>query len=141
MAPNRRQNFVGGFWLSRLPLFPNPWPALEEKYPDGSVVEVELIDYVNWYILRAKLPEGLAVELRTNNVHPCSGRHTELGRKLLPGEKIEVVFRSVYCPGGWVERYRNRTLEDACTVSGYLTKRIGAEKKTAAEQKYLRQRR
>lgn len=140
MTPSRRQCFVGNLWLSRLPLLPNPWPTLEEKYVEGSVVEVEFVDYVNWYILRAKMPEGFMFELRTNDVHPRSGRNTGLGRRFLPGERIEIVFRSLYLPGGWVERYRNRSLEDACTASGYVTSLIGAERKTAAEQKYLRKR-
>ncbi len=47
-----------GAWLNRLPLLDDPWPRLMEKYSDGSVVEVEMVDYVNWYIARARLPSN-----------------------------------------------------------------------------------
>ncbi len=51
-----------GRWSSRLPLLDDPWPSLMDRYPEGSVVEVEMVDYVNWYIARVRLPDGLLIE-------------------------------------------------------------------------------
>jgi len=64
----RSDHITFGFWLTRLPLLKNPWPDIEAKYSTGSVVEVEFIDYVNWYIARVRLPEGVVVEVRTNDI-------------------------------------------------------------------------
>ena len=103
-----------GFWLNRLPLLENPWPILCERYQEGSVVEVEMINYVNWYIARVRMPEGLIVELRTNDIHPRPLRSNEYGRKLYPGERIRIVFRQIYKSGGcWVERFMGGRSKDS----------------------------
>jgi|GEM_PF-2973138 len=129
-----------GVWASRLPLLENPWPNLTAKYKDGDVVEVEMIDYLNWYIARVRLPEGLIVELRTNDIHPRSQRPQYLGRKLNAGERFKVVFRKVYSPGGWVERYFGGSTADCLTEAGYLTPRQAQQKLDDLEKAFLKQR-
>lgn len=128
-------------WASRLPLLENPWPNLTAKYKDGDVVEVELIDYLNWYIARVRLPEGLVVELRTNDIHPRSQKTEYLGRKLNAGERFKVVFRQFYSPGGWVERYFGGSTTDCLAAeAGYVTPRQAQRKLDEAEKAFLRRR-
>lgn len=126
-----------GFWLSRLPLLENPWPALRERYQDGSVVEVEFIDYLNWYIGRVRMPEGLIIELRTNDIHPSSKRSNEYARKLQPGERFRVVFRRIYPSGGWVERFMGCSKSHHLAESGFVTPRVASKMLDAHERSFL----
>ena len=125
-----------GRWASCLPLLDDPWPSLEDQYPEGSVVEVEMVDYVNWYIARVRLPGGLVVELRTNDIHLRTRKSDQYVRPLRPGERFKVVFRRLYRPGGWVERHFER-LEHGLLESGFVGQRLATEKLTLAEQDFL----
>lgn len=125
-----------GRWASRLPLLDDPWPLLEDQYPEGSVVEVEMVDYVNWYIARVRLPDGLLVELRTNDIHLRTRKTDEYVRPLRQGERFKVAFRRLYRPGGWVERHLERP-EHGLLESGFVGQRMAAEKLTLAEQEFL----
>ena len=125
-----------GRWASRLPLIDDPWPARKEQYPEGSVVEVEMVDRVNWYIVRVRMPDGLMVELRTGDIYIHTRPSGEYFRTLQPGERFRVVFRNLYRPGGWVERHFER-LENGLIESGFVGQRMAAEKLTLAEQEFL----
>jgi hypothetical protein len=129
-----------GFWLSRLSLMDDPWPELMLKYSDGTVVEVEMIDYVNWYIARVRMPEGLVIELRTGDIHLRSKRFTDCQRKLQPGERFKVVFRHLYRPGGWVQRFVGSSTANDFSESGYVTQTVAAQALTWVEQAFIRQR-
>lgn len=125
-----------GRWASRLPLLDDPWPSLKNQYPEGSVVEVEMVDYVNWYIARVRLPDGLMVELRTNDIHLRTRKTDQYVRPLRPGERFRIVFRRLYRPGGWVERHLERP-EHGLLDAGFVGQRIADEKLTLAEQDFL----
>ncbi|MBK6637443.1 MAG: hypothetical protein IPG34_07005 [Rhodocyclaceae bacterium] len=127
----------GQLWLSRLPLVTNTASTLEEMYQEGDVVEVQVVDYVNWYIARVLLPSGLMIEMRTNDIHPGSSRDSQWRRKLMRGEKIEVVFRRASAYGSWVERYFERGLDHACDVVGYRTARISQARKGRVESGFI----
>ncbi|MDR3298733.1 MAG: hypothetical protein LBU43_01710 [Candidatus Accumulibacter sp.] len=127
-----------GAWASRLPLLDDPWPELQARYPEGTVVEVEMIDYVNWYIARVRMPEGLVVELRINDIHIRSSRTTNYQRPLCPGERFKVVFRKAYRPGGWVERHFGGSMDDCLAESGYITQGQAAIRLTLREQAFLK---
>jgi hypothetical protein len=123
-------------WLSRLPLLPNPDRDFGSGLQEGDVVEVEALDYVNWYILRVRLPDRRIIEVRTNDVHPCSANSTRWTRKLQPGERFEIIVRKA--DGSWVQRYFEIHPEHACHVSGYRTERVGRERKSAARLSCLK---
>ena len=125
-----------GRWASRLPLLDDPWPSLEDRYEEGSVLEVEMVDYVNWYIARVRLSDGLMVELRTNDIHLRTRKTNEYVRPLCPGERFKVVFRRLYRPGGWVERHIESP-DHGLLESGFVGQRMAAEKLTLAEQEFL----
>jgi hypothetical protein len=129
-----------GRWASRLPLLDDPWPSLEDQYPEGTVVEVEMIDYVNWYIARVRLPDGLVVELRTNDIHLRTPKSSSYVRTLYRGERFKVVFRRLYRPGGWVERHLEKPHTSWIADSGLIGRRLSAEKLTLAEQEFLAKR-
>jgi hypothetical protein len=131
---------IGDMWLSCLPLIENPWPTLEARYPEGAVVECEMIDYVNWYIARVRMPGGEMIELRTNDIHPLSVRSNQWGRRLFPGERIQVVFRSAGWYGSWVERYFERSDEHACEASGYRVASVAARRKNAEQEAFIESR-
>lgn len=126
-----------GMWLTRLPLLENPWRVLKEKYSEGSVVEVEMIDYVNWYVARVRFPEGFVVEMKTNEIHPASARHTGLGRPLRPGERFQVVFRQ---DCNWVVRFRGGSNEDYLAEAGYLSPGIAAKRLAEVERRFIERR-
>jgi hypothetical protein len=127
-----------GFWLNRLPLLDNPCPRLCERYQDGAVVEVEMIDYVNWYIARVRMPEGLIVELRTNDIHLRASNHSrEYGRKLYQGERIRVVFRKISRPGSWVERFVGGSIAHDMTEAGFVTPGIASKKLNQHERTFI----
>ncbi|MFZ4534955.1 hypothetical protein [Propionivibrio sp.] len=136
----RPKQIWDGFWLSRLPLLEDPWPALALKYPDGSVVEVEMIDYVNWYIARVRMPEGLVIELRTGDIHLKTKRSSNFLRKLHQGERFKVVFRRLYRPGGWVQRFVGGSTADCLSESGFVTPLLAAQSLTRVEQAFMRHR-
>jgi hypothetical protein len=123
-----------------VPLLENPWPVLRAKYPEGSVVEVEMVDYVNWYIARVKMPEGLLVELRTNDIHLRTRKSNAHLRPLNQGERFKVVFRRLYRPGGWVERFVGGSVEDAFTEAGYLSPTQAIKKLTDVEMAFIERR-
>ena len=126
-----------GVWLTRLPLLVNPWILVREMYAEGSVVEVEMIDYVNWYIARVRFPEGFVVEMKTNEIHPASARHTGLGRPLRPGERFQVVF----CHNcEWVRRFRGGSNEDCLAEAGYLSSGIAAKRLAEVERRFIERR-
>ena len=125
-----------GRWASRLPLLDDPWPNLEDRYPEGSVVEVEMVDYVNWYIARVRLPDGLLIELRTNDIHLRTRKSDQYVRPLQPGERFSVVFRRLYRPGGWVERHMEAP-EHGLFDAGFVGQRVATEKLTLLEQEFL----
>jgi hypothetical protein len=129
-----------GFWLSRLPLLDDPWPELMRKYSDGTVVEVEMIDYVNWYVARVRMPEGLVIELRTGDIHLMSKRFSSFQRTMQPGERFKVVFRRLYRPGGWVQRFIGGSSADGFSESGYATPLVAAQALTRVEQAFIRHR-
>lgn len=127
----------GGIWLSRLPLIENPWPKLQQRYQDGAVVEVECIDYLNWYVARVRLPEGLIIELRTNDIHPRSRRSVEYGRKFQPGERFLIVFRKISSTRVWVERFFGGSKSHDLAESGFLTPERGSWLMDAHERAFL----
>lgn len=130
-----------GFWLNRLPLLDNPWPTLCKRYQDGSVVEVEMIDYVNWYIARVRMPEGLIVELRTNDIHLSASRRSKnYGRKLYRGERIRIVFRRISPVGCWVERFLGSSIAHDLTEAGFVSPGISSKKLDHHERAFLSRR-
>lgn len=62
--------FWHGFWLNRLPLLTPPEEKFKHKYPEGSLLEVEFMEYINFYTARAKMPDGSIVELLLRDIHP-----------------------------------------------------------------------
>ena len=98
-----------GYWLNCLPFFENPWPRFINRYKEGSVIEVEMIDYLNWYIARVRMPDGFIIELRINDIHPRSKINTEYNRKLNSGERFRIIFRQIHGSGVWVQRFLGKT--------------------------------
>jgi hypothetical protein len=62
--------FWHGFWLSRLPLLETPRQKYQSRYEEGSIIEVEFMDYINYYTARAKMPDGSIIELLQRDLHP-----------------------------------------------------------------------
>lgn len=125
-----------GYWLDRLPLLHNFWPELEARYTEGSVVEVEFIDYTNWYIARVRMPEGYIVEMRTNDIHPRM-KSQRFSFKFQPGESFRVVIRTLSRRSMWVQRFIGSTTEFHIAESGYVTPQIAEKKLTSYEQNWL----
>ena len=136
----RATDTLAGVWASRLPLLEDPWPGLRKKYPDGAVVEVEMVDYLNWYMARVRMPEGLVVKLRTRDFHPRMAKTTRFERTLRPGERFQVVFRKIDPPGGWVERFIGGSVVECLAEAGYLSSQRAALKLTELEQDFIRHR-
>jgi hypothetical protein len=107
-----------GAWLSRLPLLANPWPALQARYVDGSVVEVEMVDYIDRKTARVRIPGGLVIGLSTRDIHRDNGRAGGCMRSMRPGERFKVVIRRTCGPGGWVQRFSGAT-PDCLAEAGY----------------------
>lgn len=83
----------GEFWISRLPLLENPWPELAAKYPDGSVVEVEMVNYTAPHTARARFPEGLLVEVPLIGLARYARQKNQPVRRLHPKEQFSVMVR------------------------------------------------
>ncbi len=125
-----------GYWLDRLPLLENFWPELEERYTEGSVVEVEFIDYTNWYIGRVRMPGGYIVEMRTNDIHPRM-KSQRLSFKFQPGESFKVIIRQLSRRSMWVQRFVGSTTAFHFAEAGYVTPKIAEKKLTTYEQEWL----
>jgi len=129
-----------GYHLTRLPFLYNFWPELNNKYSEGSVVEVEFLDYTNWYIARVRMPEGFIVEVRTNDIHPRI-KVPKFCWRLQPGEKFTMIIRKIYRTGGfWVQRYIGGTKVHQLAESGFFTPTVAREKIDAATKNSLRNR-
>lgn len=98
-------NISSGYWLSRLPLLENPWPALAERYPDGSVVEVELVEYDRKNDTIVKLPEGLMARVPMVALDRYARRNKRLPMRPLPGESFKVIVRGNLAGHYWLQPY------------------------------------
>jgi hypothetical protein len=125
-----------GYWLNCLPLFNNPWDAVRKRYQPGSVVEVEMIDYVNWYIARVRMPENLLVEMRTNDIQPSAYGQSKFGRKLNRGERFRVVIHRIYDRGFWVERFEADSTAFYLAESGFDTSNTSSQKIDFQEKRF-----
>ena len=119
---------------------PNPRDSFELRHREGDVVEVELVDYVNWYIARVLMPDGELVEMRTNDIHAGPRRAGESSRPLRSGERIHVVFRCAHLNRLWMDRYPERDQEYACDAAGYRNARVAGERTSAAQRRFIARR-
>lgn len=129
-----------GCWLNRLPLIANPWPAIRERYQDGSVVEVEIVDQINCYIARARMPEGVVIQLSSNEIYSRTRRGYENIRKLQSGERIKIVIRSLYCRSGWIERFMGNSTGWYLADAGYVTPAVARNKLDSYERSFIEKR-
>lgn len=83
----------GGYWLSCLPLLENPWPTLAERYPDGSMVEVELVDFDWKNDSIVQFPEGARTRVPMIGLDRIARRNNRLAIRPIVGEKLRVIVR------------------------------------------------
>ena len=92
-----------GFWISRLPLIENPWPGLCAKYPDGTIVEVEMVDYLDRHTARAKLPEGLLVGVPLIGLVRYAQRNHRPLERFYPNECFNVMVHGTMPFNYWLQ--------------------------------------
>jgi len=94
---------VEGYWISRLPLLKNPWPELAKIYPDGSVIEVEFVEYdFNGSQAFVKLSEEILGKVSMIQVLHRSRFDSSFPIQLLPGETIRVMVHGKFDFGYWL---------------------------------------
>lgn len=93
----------GGYWLSRLPLLENPWPALAERYPDGSTVDVELVDFDRKNDAIIQFPEGARARVPMIGLDRYARRYNRIAIKPVIGEKLKVIVRGKLDGEYWLQ--------------------------------------
>lgn len=93
----------GGYWLSRLPLLENPWPALAERYPDGSIVEVELVDFDRKNDAIVRFPGGARALAAMCGFYRHARNMKRLAIKPVIGERIKVIVRGKLDGEYWLQ--------------------------------------
>lgn len=93
----------GGYWLSRLPLLENPWPALAERYPDGAVVEVELVDFDRKSDAIVQFPEGARAVASMCGLYRHAKNNNRLTIKPVIGERLRVIVRGKLDGTHWLQ--------------------------------------
>lgn len=81
-----------GFWLDRLPLLDDPWPHFKTRYPEGSILDVEFLEYTNFYVAKARTESGMVIELMNSDLHP-SEKCSRFGETLLPHQFLQIAIR------------------------------------------------
>lgn len=84
--------FWHGFWLDCLPLLDDPWPMFKEHYPVGSVLELEFLDYTNFYTAHARTESGLVIELMNSDLHSW-GNSSDFVEPLQSHQFIRIAIR------------------------------------------------
>ena len=105
-----------GFWLTRLPLLENPWPRLIAKYPEGSIVEIEIVDYTALHTARARFPKGLLVEVPTLGMIRYAQQKNRPVRSFHPKERFNVVVRGTMPFHYWLQPYFGKADWDGLVV-------------------------
>lgn len=90
---NYRGMMSGGFWLSRLPLLENPWPTLADLYPDGSMVDVELVDFDRKNDAIVRFPGGARALAAMSGFYRHARNNSRLAIKPIIGEQLKVTVR------------------------------------------------
>lgn len=91
--------FWHGYWLNRLPLLESPEDKYKDIHPNGSMIDIEFMAYINFYTAMAKLPDGTIIELLQRDIHP--GNHAAQYAALLqPCQQITIR----------VKQFKGRTL-------------------------------
>lgn len=93
----------GGYWLSRLPLLENPWPALAERYPDGSIVEVELVDFDRKNDTIVRFPGGARALAAMCGFYRHARNMKRLAIKPVIGERLKVIVRGKLDGEYWLQ--------------------------------------
>lgn len=91
--------FWHGYWLNRLPLLESPEDKYKNHYPNGSIIEVEFLEYVNFYTAKARLPDGTLIELLQRDLHPKNSS-TRFEASIQPRQRIPLK----------VKQFKGRTL-------------------------------
>lgn len=103
----RRSNYQGmmsgGYWLSRLPLLDDPWPALAKRYPDGSMVEVELVDFDRKNDAIIEFPEGARALAAMCGLYRHARNNNRLAIKPVIGERLKVIVRGKLDGKYWLQ--------------------------------------
>lgn len=102
---DHRGTMSDGYWLTRLPLLENPWPVLAERYPDGSVVEVELIEFGLKNDAIVQFPEGARTRVPMIGLDRYAKRHNRLAMRPLLGESFRVTVRGTLNGKYWLQPY------------------------------------
>lgn len=84
--------FWQGFWLDCLPFLDDFWPHFKEQYPVGSILELEFLEYVNFYVSHASTESGQVIELMNNDLHP-SGKLSLFSETLQRHQFIQIAIR------------------------------------------------
>ena len=84
--------FWHGFWLDCLPLLDDPWPHFKALHPEGTVMELDFLKYINHYVAKARTESGRVVELMNSDLHPGE-KSTRFADELLPYQPIKLVIR------------------------------------------------
>jgi ribosomal protein S1 len=107
------------FWLSRLPLLDNPWQALERKYPDGSVIEVELVDYDRSNDAFVKLPERVMAKVPMITLQRYARLKKQALQAPLIGDSFRVIVHGKLSGNFWLQPHIGRTVHDDLVLSEY----------------------
>ena len=94
---------VHGYFLTRLPLLDNPWPALAEKYPDGSEIEAELVSYDRNGDATVRIADSVLSEARMAGLDRYVERNRLPPVRPWPGEITVVRVRGNLATDYWLE--------------------------------------
>jgi hypothetical protein len=112
-------NRKSDYWLSRLPLLDNPWPALERKYPNGSVLEVELVGYDKSNDAFVKLPEGVMAKVPMISLQRYARLKKQTLQAPLIGDSFRVILHGKLSGNFWLQPHIGTTVHDDLVLSGY----------------------
>lgn len=120
---------IHGYWISLWPLQPEPKAELWRRYPEGAVVEVEMVGYIYNRNVRVKLPDGIEVDLMRGDIFPRHLKEHQRFRNYQIGERFSLVVRN----SRWVQPYRGKGVVNDLAEAGFITPNIAAEKRRAWE--------
>lgn len=121
-----------GYWVSLWPLQPDPKAELWGRYPEGSVVEVEIVGYIYNRNVRVKFPDGLEVDLKRGDIFPRHLNEPQRSGNYQVGERFKLVMRN-----HWVQPYRSKGRVNDLAEAGFITPKIANEKRNNAEIKRI----
>ena len=107
------------YWLTRLPLLENPWPFLERQYPDGSVVEVELVGYDKSNDAFVKLPEGVMAKVPMISLQRYARLKKQTLQAPLVGDSFRVIVHGKLNGNFWLQPHIGITVHDDLVLSGF----------------------